>query len=88
MAYTPANLVLTAQAIAGPKVWTYSSVDAVGVANQADYFSDGSARGLTVGDLIYGFDSDASPVDGYLLIVSSVTAGGAATADEYAAIST
>lgn len=88
MAYTPANLVLTAQAIAGPKIWTYSSVDASTVANQADYFSDGSARGMAVGDLIYGFDSDASPVDGYLLIVSAVTAGGAATADEYAAITT
>jgi hypothetical protein len=88
MAYTPANLQLTAQAIAGTKIWTYSSVDAATVANGAGYFSDGDARGMKVGDLIYGFDSDASPVDGYLLIVSSVTAGGAATADEYAAITT
>ena len=88
MAYTPANLVLTAQAIAGPKIWTYSSVDAATVANGASYFTNGSAVGMTIGDLVYGFDSDASPVDGYLLIVSAVTAGGAATADEYAAIST
>ena len=88
MAYTPANLVLTAQAIAGPKIWTYSSVDAVTVANGAGYFSNGSDVGMAVGDLVYGFDSDASPVDGYLLIVSAVTAGGAATADEYAGITT
>ena len=88
MAYTTANMNCTMQAIAGPSVWTYYSVDAVGVANQTDYFSDGSAKGMKVGDLVYGYDSDASPTDGYLLIVSAVTAGGAATADEYAAITT
>ena len=90
MAYTSANLSCTVQAIAGPSFWTYYSVDTVGagVVNGAGYFSDGSAKGMKVGDLIYGYDSDASPVDGYLLIVSAVTAGGAATADEYAAIST
>ena len=88
MAYVPANLVLTAQAIAGPKIWMYSSADAATVAAGTDYFSNGSAVGMSVGDLIYGFDTDETPTDGYLLVVASVTAGGAADADEYAAIST
>jgi len=87
MAYTPANLVLTAQAIAGPKVWTYSSVDAATVAEGSDYFSDGVAKGMAVGDLVYGFDSDASPVVGYLLVVTAVGTS-AATAASYQAIAT
>ena len=86
--YTPATLVATAQAIAGPTIWSYACVDAATTANGSGYFSDGSAKGLKVGDLIYGSVSGADPTEGYLLIVSSVTAGGAATADEYAAITT
>ena len=86
--YTPETLVATAQAIAGVTIWSYSSADPATDVNDTDYFSDGSAKGMKVGDLIYGSVSGADPTEGYLLVVSAVTAGGAATADEYAAITT
>ena len=88
MAYTPENLELTAQSIAGKAIWTYSSVDAASVVEGSNYFSDGYDRGMKVGDLVYGFDSDASPVVGYVAVVTAVTTGGAATAASYQAIAT
>lgn len=86
---TSAPPILVSQGIAGgPRIWTYTSVDAATTANGSNYFSNGSALGMKVGDLIFGIDSDSSPPEGYILVVSSVTAGGAATADEYQTITT
>ena len=88
MAYTPATMQAVMQSIAGPSIWAYACVDAATDAKAANYFSNGSAIGMMVGDLVYGTVSGADPTEGYLLVVSAVAAGGAATGDEYLLLST
>lgn len=89
MAYAASNPPgLLMQAAAGPRVWFYQDGDGLGTVDGADYFANGDALGMKVGDLIFGTDIDASPVDGYVLVVTAVTAGGAATASEYQALTT
>lgn len=79
MAYSASNPpALVTQRIAdGPAIWIYKSTDAKATVNGADYFANGSALGMRVGDLMYVFDS-ATPTR-TLHAVSAVTAGGAAT---------
>ena len=61
-----------------PRIWGYMSADAAATVAGSDYFSDGDALGMKVGDIVMVIETDNS----YLLTIHSVTAvtsGGAAT---------
>jgi hypothetical protein len=61
----------------GRTVWSYVSADAIAVVGVADYFSNGDALGMQVGDVIIVTDSDTGATT--IQTVSAVTAGGAAS---------
>lgn len=69
--------LLVARVGSGPAIWSYSSTDDDATVNGADYFSNGDALGMVAGDMVWCWDSTNSV--GSVLVVSSVTAGGAAT---------
>ena len=79
MAYsTSAPPALVAQGIGGyGKVWMYvTAADAAGAVDANDFFTNGSALGLSVSDTMFVVDT-ATPLT-TLHRVESVTAGGAA----------
>lgn len=61
----------------GSTIWTYKSADVVGDVDATDYFSNGDALGMKVGDLVIVYDTTTPDVN--WTWVSAVTAGGAAT---------
>ncbi len=79
MAYSTDNPpALCGQRISGtPAVWVYTSTDVDSAVNASDYFTNGDALGMVLGDLVYVFDTTTPK--GSLHYVSAVTAGGAAT---------
>ncbi len=73
MAYTPATLSFYGD---GPnngigKLWYYSSADATTAIRVANYFSDGYARGIRAGDIIFHVNS--STFAGQIFICNSST---------------
>jgi len=52
-------------------IWTYQSTDAAADVDLDGYISDGGKRGMKVDDLVYVFDTNASPV---IVTVHRVTA--------------
>ncbi len=80
MAYVATNPpVLAAQAGGGgPQLWFYNSADVHTDVDAADYFTNGYALGLKVGDsMIVG--KTTATIGSTLHYVTTVTAGGAAT---------
>lgn len=81
MAYASADLNLWASAPggAGGNLWHYSNSasDTLVAQRVADFFADGDDKGMKVGDKIITDDNAGL---GGVLVVSAVTAGGAATA--------
>lgn len=61
----------------GRSIWSYVSADAIIVVGVADYFSNGDALGMQVGDLVIVTDSDTGGTS--IQKVSAVTSGGAAS---------
>ena len=59
MAYSTSNPPsLVSQTIGGgPKVWVYTSTDAVADVDAAGYFSNGEALGMAVGDVVNVVDT-------------------------------
>lgn len=80
MAYSTSNPpVLVAQAVgAAPALWLYSSTDVHTDVDAADYFSNGDALGMRVGDFVLVGKTTAT-IGATVHTVSAVTAGGAAT---------
>lgn len=80
MAYATTNppQLLIDRMNGGRAVWSYDHTDVHTDVDAADYFSDGAALGMKVGDLVFVGKSDAT-VGATLHRVSVVTAGGAAT---------
>ncbi|RWL14882.1 MAG: hypothetical protein EOR57_31545 [Mesorhizobium sp.] len=80
MAYAtsnPPNMV--AQSIgAAPALWIYSSTDVHTDVDAADYFSNGTALGMRVGDVVIVVKTTAT-IGATLHVVTVATAGGAAT---------
>lgn len=79
MAYSTSNPpALVAQGIAGyGKVWMYvTAADAAGAIDANDFFTNGSALGMSVSDTVVVVDT-ATPLT-TMHRVESVTAGGAA----------
>ena len=79
MSYATSGLRLLAAGVgSAPSLWTYTSTDVHTDVDAADYISDGSARGLKVGDFMMVRKSSAT-IGGTLHTVETVTAGGAAS---------
>lgn len=47
-----------------PRLWVYSSVDAVTVVRVTGYFTNGYDLGMRAGDIVLVLDNDASPLTG------------------------
>jgi hypothetical protein len=62
--------------VAGASGWYYTDADVDSDVDATDYFSNGDALGMAVGDVLYDFDTAGVMT---LMFVSAVTAGGAAT---------
>lgn len=60
-----------------PALWTYSSTDAHTAADETDYFTNGKALGMKVGDFVIVSDTDAPSVT--LHTVTAVDSDGNAT---------
>jgi len=56
MAFTLSTLQQVGPGGSAPRIWTYTSADALADVNTAGYMNDASSV-LTVGDLIYGVTS-------------------------------
>lgn len=79
MAYVSAQLNLMVPGMGeGPSWWHMTGTDIHTDADAADFISDGSAKGMKVGDMVVYVKSTAT-VGATLHSVSAVTAGGAAT---------
>lgn len=80
MAYSSAelNMWVTAPGGAGGNLWHYKNTadDTLITQRGADFFADGYDKGMKVGDKVI---SDESTGVGAVLVVSAVTADGAAT---------
>lgn len=76
MAYSTSNPpALVAGGVgAGPRIWTYSSTDAVATVRVDQYFSNGWALGMRAGDIVLVLDNDASPITGAWCWVTSASA--------------
>lgn len=61
----------------GSQSWEYTSADVVGDVDAANYFSNGDALGMKLGDRVRVYDTTTPLVTDCW--VSAVTAGGAAT---------
>ena len=74
------SLVSAAPLTGAGQRWLYRSTDVATDVDATDYFSDGDARGMRVGDIIEVTDTDTG-TGGTTTIhrVTVVTAGGAAT---------
>lgn len=62
----------------GPALWIYNSTDVHTDVDAADYFSNGDALGMKVGDMVLVGKTTAT-IGATLHYVQTVTAGGAAT---------
>lgn len=71
------NLLVPRMSAEGIAVWGYKSADAHTAVDAADYFSDGSDKGMLANDVVIVVDT-ATPTC-TIHNVASVTAGGAAT---------
>lgn len=80
MAYSTSNPPqCIAQAIAGPSHWLYKSADAHTDVDAANYFTNGKALGMKVGDLVSVLDTDADTAT--LHQVTAVTGSGATVSE-------
>lgn len=80
MSYSASNppKAIAAGVGSGPRLWVYVHTDVHTDVDAADYFSNGSALGMKVSDLVIVVKTTAT-VGATLHSVSAVTAGGAAT---------
>lgn len=80
MAYATSNppRLMVARVGSGTALWAYTSTDVHTDVDAADYFSNGDALGMKVGDVVLVSKSTAT-VGTTVHYVSAVTAGGAAT---------
>lgn len=81
MAYstsTPPALISLGPLTGAGRIWSYRTTDAATTVDDADYFTNGDALGMRVGDILISCDTDTSTTT-TLHRVTVVTAGGAAT---------
>ena len=76
MAYDGANLSLMSGPLTGAgKQWSYRSTDVATDVDATDYFSDGVARGMLVGDVVTVCDTDTSTTMTLHRVTALSTAG-------------
>lgn len=82
MAYATANppACVTEQIGGTGSIWIYKDGDDRAAVTAADYFSNGDALGMQAGDVVFHIDETNVKLN--QLVVSSVTADGAATVDD------
>lgn len=80
MSYATSNppSLVTQSVGAAPALWIYPSTDIHTDVDAADYFSNGSALGMRVNDVVIVVKTSAT-IGATLHVVTAVTAGGAAT---------
>lgn len=80
MAYATTNppQCLVPRMGSGKALWVYTHTDIHTDVDAADYFSNGAALGMKVGDVMFVSKSDAT-IGTTVHYVTTVTAGGAAT---------
>lgn len=79
MAYGTSGLNLMVQGVGDcPSWWNYTSTDIHTDVDATDYFSDGDAKGMKVGDIVIVTKSTAT-IGATVHVVTAVTTGGAAT---------
>lgn len=78
MAYSTDNPpALVSQGVGGNyREWVYKSTDPLTAVRVNGYFSDGYDLGMRVGDKVTIVDTDASPIDTAIAVVSVATAAG------------
>lgn len=72
--YDSSKLDVVFQAMAGPRVWFYRSVDAPSLVQVSGYITDAGKRGMKVGDVVIAQDNDTSPYQTSTLVVVTVNA--------------
>ena len=75
---TGLTLLVPRIGLAGAAIWSYVSTDVHTDVDATDYFTDGDANGLKVGDIMFVSKSTAT-IGTTIHYVQTVTAGGAAT---------
>lgn len=80
MAYSASGLYQVGPGGSGSRIWVYTTTDLISVVVAADYFTTGDLYGLAAGDIVHVANSDNAIVN--TTVVTSVTAGGAATVAE------
>lgn len=80
MAYVPANLICAVPRLGGlgNAIWTLEGTDVHTDVDANDFISDGSDKGMKVGDFLF-YRKTTATIGGTLHTVETVTAGGAAT---------
>lgn len=81
MAYATSNPPkLMTQPLGGGagKIWLYRSTDTASDVDAANYITNGGSLGMSVGDLVFVIDTDASPV---ITTLHQVSATGDGTTD-------
>lgn len=71
MAYSVAGLQMLSSGGSAPRVWTYSTTDAIATVNSSGYFNNASEL-LTVRDLIIVFDTNA-PTTNFVTVLSNAS---------------
>ena len=76
MAYATSNppRLMVSSIGGGPRIWFYTSEDAVTAVRVAGYFTNGYQLGMRAGDVVFVLDNNASPITGALCWVTSATA--------------
>jgi len=77
MAYAASGLYQVGPGGNSPRLWIYATTDTLATVVASGYFSDGDLQGLTAGDVVKVVNTTNKTSDD--TIVSTVTAGGAAT---------
>lgn len=87
MAYVSNDLNLVIENVGGktPRIFTYKTADNLAAITGAGYFSDGSAKGLRVGDLIHTIAPTGAGYSMFKITAVNATTG-AATASAATAI--
>lgn len=78
VATNPPNIIGNPGMGSGPSLWIYNSTDVHTDVDAADYFSNGDALGMKIGDCVIVQKTSAT-LGSTLHYVSAVTAAGAAT---------
>lgn len=89
MAYVttnPPKLISTGIAGSG-QIWEYRSTDAAATVDGSGYITDAKALGMKQGDIVFVYDTDATPYTMTLHSVGAINADGSADLNTAAATS-